>query len=367
VKTIVLKPKRVEKKYSPWMLEIPKSITGSRRVRKFFSSREDADGFIARLRMNGWQGAETRERAQVGARRVEADAEEGRGMRLAELVQIYLGRQEERVGAAMRRQLRYVFRSMEEGMGNRRVDRITHQELEAWLGGVPAGTTRWNHYRVARRLWTFAIDWLEVMERNPFRKIAAPEHGGGKIEILTPEEFDAAWQAGEELTEPKRSRWFAYLALAGMAGLRTEEIFSVRWEDVTPKEIFVRQPKRVRGWMPRYVRRLARFDALWANVARPAGVLETGRVLPGGQRELYTIRRSVMDRLGWERWPQNCLRHSYGTYHLAEFRDLAALRTEMGHESEGVTRRHYATAARGVDAAAWWRGKKKLKPENLKR
>jgi hypothetical protein len=30
----------------------------------------------------------------------------------------------------------------------------------------------------------------------------------------------------------------------------------------------------------------------------------------------------------------------------------------MGHESEGVTRRHYATAARGVDAAAWWEGGK---------
>jgi integrase len=292
------------------------------------------------------------------------------------------------------RQLRYVTRSLDGALGARLLAAVSHQELEAWLLSVPSGTTRWNHYRVARRLWQYAIDWLEVVERNPLKKIevAAERYGRGlgnekwkmenakgaeeewrSVAVLEPGEMGAALDAAENFSEPGRSRLLAWLALGGFAGLRTEEILHARWADVDlgAGEIFVRQPKRVRGWHPRYVKILPACSRVLGGCVRPtdktAGgasvrsrdaqgriVWDSPLVLPGGQRSLYLLRRELMDALGWARWPQNCLRHSFGTYHLAMFRDLAALAAEMGHESEGVTRRHYAMPAKRADAEAWW-------------
>jgi integrase len=361
-KAFALEPKHVpEKKYSPWMVAIPEQITLTRRVRKYFKTREEAVAFCARVAMDGWRGAEQRSNAQAsGAPRAGASG----GMRVAELCALWADRQTGK-SAAYVRQVRYVAGSLVAELGAMRVAAVDHHALERWLLARPAGDTRWNHYRLARRIWNFAIDWLEVIERNPFRKISAPEHGragGATVAVLSPADFAQCLALADKMQEPSRSRWIAYLALGGLAGLRTEEIFSVLWEDVGEEEIFVRQPKRVRGWHPRYVKVLPRFAEVWAQVVRPEAKGREGgkfavsaeKVLPGGQRELYTIRRAAMDALGWTRWPTNCLRHSYGTYHLARFKNLAELRGEMGHESEGVTRRHYATAARGVDAEKWW-------------
>ena len=127
----------------------------------------------------------------------------------------------------------------------------------------------------------------------------------------------------------------------------------------------MRQPKRVRGWRPRYVKMLPAFVRHVASLV-PEKPVDRGKdsqgkftasskkVLPGGNKGLYDRRRRLMQLLRWKSWPVNCLRHSFGTYHLAEFRDLAALRGEMGHETEDVTRARYALPAKKAQAAAWW-------------
>jgi hypothetical protein len=57
-------------------------------------------------------------------------------------------------------------------------------------------------------------------------------------------------------------------------------------------------------------------------------------------------------------WPSNALRHSFGSYHLAQFKDAAALALQMGN-SPAMIFRHYRELVRPKDAAEYWA----LKPE----
>ena len=133
----------------------------------------------------------------------------------------------------------------------------------------------------------------------------------------------------------------------GFAGLRTEEVLRQQWSDIdwAAGEVYVRQPKRVGDWRPRHVEIL---PALRRHLERLA--LKEGKVLPGGQRTLYLLRRALMDKLGWETRPNNCLRHRFKTYHAAHFRDLPRTQLQMGHADSSLTHYVYGTPA----PAGWW-------------
>lgn len=169
---------------------------------------------------------------------------------------------------------------------------------------------------------------------------------GNRIEILSAGQMREALQSAVD--DP---RLLAWLALGGFAGLRSQEILWLPWEDVDlkKKEIFVGKTKKVRGWRPRYVKILPALAAVLTGIKGRQGL-----VFPGGMRELYYRRKAAMDRIGWQRWPQNCLRHSFGTYHLAMRKNAAETAHEMGHAGTAMIYQHYAVAARQADARAWW-------------
>jgi hypothetical protein len=52
-------------------------------------------------------------------------------------------------------------------------------------------------------------------------------------------------------------------------------------------------------------------------------------------------------------WPSNALRHSFGSYHLAHFKDAAALALQMGN-SVDVIFRHYRELVRPKEAERYW-------------
>jgi integrase len=206
------------------------------------------------------------------------------------------------------------------------IDMIGHRELDAWLRSLShlAPITQHNYWRITRRFFGWAQDYLEVIARNPMKKLQERRLEHQEPEILKPEQMRACLEAaaGER-------RLTAYLCLGGFAGLRTVEILRQRWDDIDwmAGEIYVRQPKRVAGWRPRHVEIL---PALRRHLEPLA--LKEGAILPGGQPVLYALRRTLRDKLGcWPRWPQNTLRHSFKTYHAAYFQNLPKTQRQMGH------------------------------------
>ena len=98
-------------------------------------------------------------------------------------------------------------------------------------------------------------------------------------------------------------------------------------------------------------RRLASIQpnlAAWLQPhRRPAGA-----VCPQNLRKLLEEDR---DRAGLlEDWPQNASRHSFGSYHLAHFKDAAALALQMGN-SPDVIFKHYRQLVKPKEAASYWR------------
>jgi hypothetical protein len=53
-------------------------------------------------------------------------------------------------------------------------------------------------------------------------------------------------------------------------------------------------------------------------------------------------------------WPQNALRHSFGSYHLAQFNDAAKLALEMGN-SPATIFRHYRQLVKPKQAEQYWK------------
>lgn len=53
-------------------------------------------------------------------------------------------------------------------------------------------------------------------------------------------------------------------------------------------------------------------------------------------------------------WPNNALRHSYASYHLAHFRNAAKLSLEMGHTDQRLIFAHYRELVKPQAAAVYW-------------
>jgi hypothetical protein len=52
-------------------------------------------------------------------------------------------------------------------------------------------------------------------------------------------------------------------------------------------------------------------------------------------------------------WPDNALRHSFASYHLAHFKNQDTLALEMGN-STAIIFRHYRELVKPDDAALYW-------------
>jgi integrase len=314
---------------SPWKVDIPASVSGHRRTRKFFKTKPEAITFVSKLKREG-----------AGALQEASPV-----LTVADAVDSWVARSHDK-STAYQRQLRLITGHLCAEFGRKDLASVDHRQLEAWLLGLPGGETyRINHYRVTRRFFEWCVDWLEAIPRNPMKKVGRPaDIEGREVAILQPEDMG-------KVLAVAAGRLLAWVALGGFAGLRSEEILRLDWADVDWKagEIFVRQPKRAKGWRPRYVKILPALRRVLGTEC------QTGKVFPGGMRELYMQRRAAMDALGWQRWPQNCLRHSFGTYHLAMWKDASKTAHEMGHSNPEITHRHYAIAAKGADAKAWWK------------
>jgi integrase len=322
---------------TPWMVAVPAVITGTKRVRRYFKEREAAAAYVIRVRQQGFLGAEEGQGTNGGAGKTT----------LGECAALWLARLQEHRPTFF--QCRQVLNRLVARHGREPIDVVGHRELDTWLRSLKGlgPVTVHNHWRITLRFFGWCQDFLEVIPRNPMKRLQERRLEHRDPEILTPEQMKACLvaAAGER-------RLIAYLALGGFAGMRTDEILRLPWADIdwAPGEIYVAQPKRVSGWRPRHVEIL---PALRRHL-EPVALTDHKLVVPGGQRTLYLLRRELMDQLGWDAWPRNCLRHSYKSYHLAQWQDRSRLAEQMGHSDGDMARYSYGSPVVRAHAAAWW-------------
>jgi len=333
-----MKPRHVEgKKYTPWEVSVPPSFTGTRRVRKFFPSERLADEYILRIKRDGFSNADTRPDIKT--------------ITISDCARQFRAKQEKNEKITQN-QISLVLSSLESAFGTMAIESVSHRELDSWMNGLDFGyVTRCNYHRIARRFFAFCHDWLEVIPRNPMIKVPRPDGERNPIRILDPGEMRAALAIVKKFPSPWDVRMVAYLTICGFAGVRTREFLTMEWTDIMWQqgELFVRNPKKVTNWRPRWVEILPPLKRHLEPMA-----LASGKISPGGMRSLYLQRKELVRLMEWPGWPDNCLRHSYKSYHAAEFQDIERTQIQMGHSDDNMTKYQYGTPEARAKAAEWW-------------
>jgi integrase len=344
---------------------VPREITATKRVRKYFKTQEEAQAYCDQL-------------CPASYPKLDPHPLANNGERLDSCAQQWLGRF--RQSRMMFFQCRQVMKSLSAHIGYRPIGEVGVSELDAWLRSLEsqyAYETRKNYWRRTRQFFTYCHNF-GFIAKNPFVILKQPKRREkAKRHILTPQQMKdclKSAQGDRALT--------AYLCLGGFAGIRTSEILRMDWNDLfwTEGEIRIRHAKEINNsdskdvWIDQdeeisgdrlvtmegaFRRHLEPLALKGEAIERAAqrhrdGGRGSRKIIPGGQRALYVLRARLRELLGVQEWPDNCLRHSYRSYHAAAFRDLERTRLEMGHSDPNTTRYKYGAARLKSVAEEWW-------------
>lgn len=243
--------------------------------------------------------------------------------------------------------------------GDKNVCDVQRDDVVTWINRQRvAPATVNNTLRELRSCFQWAKEQGFVRE-NPIattkdlrRKVVRPEPG-----ILSVGDFARLLAAAHPDVLP-------YFVIAGFAGIRPDELLRLEWAHVRHDEGLI----EIKGEHAKTSeRRLVKIEpALAAFLAPYAG--RKGKVCTPAWRRLYRdARRAVgFGKPGTETeeektqgiklkaWPDDGLRHSFASYHLAQFNDAAATALQMGHRGTATLFAHYRALVKPTEAARWW-------------
>ena len=228
--------------------------------------------------------------------------------------------------------------------GKRMVATITPLEIDDWLSALTnkrdemqSPQSRGNYARVLSVMFSYAVR-RQYAPENPCAKIQKPT-SDTKPEILTVERTTALLEAAQPEILP-------YIAIGAFAGLRTAELERLHWHhvDFAENEIAVSSENKTGE---RHVDMLANLRK-WLVPFRKL----SGPVAPANLRKHFEQTREAAQIVPW---PNNALRHSYGSYHLKHFGNDALTRLQMGHwRDSAVLFAHYRRAVTRRNAERYW-------------
>src|SRR5262249_49304045 len=226
---------------------------------------------------------------------------------------------------------------------------ITGREIDDWLRSLPvAAVTRNNFRRLVVLMFNFAIG-RGYTTSNPAEKTAKAREPKTKPGILSVEQASA-------LLEKTAPEILPYIAIGLFAGLRRAEIERLDWSEIDfdsgQIEVTAEKSKS---------KVANRFITIQPNLREwllPFRKLR-GNVTPQDRFEFRRLFEHARKDAGIKEWPDNALRHSFASYHVAHFKDAKGLALEMGHIDSGMLFNHYRALVRPKEAVRYWN----IKPE----
>lgn len=227
------------------------------------------------------------------------------------------------------------------------VAHVTTADLEKWMeqhAGKAKATCRNIRVHLVG-LFNFAKARKYVRE-NPAESLLTPDAKKTRPYVMPVEDVEkvlryAAANAPE--TVP-------YFALCLFAGIRPQgEIGRLTWADINfeRREIDIRADVSKTG-DERFIE-MSENLVLWLLPHRQtSGAIEAARAAVELVREKSGVR-----------WEPDCMRHSFGSYHMAQHENAGKTALQMGHRTIDTTFEHYRRAVRKEDAARFW----SIKPE----
>ena len=228
------------------------------------------------------------------------------------------------------------------------VAEITVPQIDEWLRSLAdketgkrlSPVTRNNFRRVLIVAFNFAKE-NGYCVGNPAERSAKAKVIETAVGILTIDQT-------ARLLESAPAELVPYVAIGAFAGLRRAELERLDWKEVDLQsgliEVTASKAKSAR-------RRFVKIQTNLAKWLQPYAQL-SGNVTPANYRELLDAAREAA---GIQDWPQNALRHSFASYHLARFNDAAALSLELGHTNSNLVFQHYRQLVKPKQAERYWK------------
>ncbi len=219
------------------------------------------------------------------------------------------------------------------------MNQIRRHHIEQWLDGKDFSLkTRANYIRDLNILFNFAHSRRWVAE-NPCAHIEKPSTADSEVIVLAPEEC-------AKLLAACPDPFLAGVCIKLFAGLRTSELLTLDWSEVSETEIIVRGLKA--KTRQRRVVTISDNLAQWLLPHRKT----SGRVAPFEQNAWHRSLESIAEKTRIA-LPPNVLRHSFGSYHFAQHRNENLTAAEMGN-SPAMVFQHYRAVVTLEAAAKFW-------------
>ncbi|MFZ3376815.1 MAG: tyrosine-type recombinase/integrase [Chthoniobacterales bacterium] len=241
--------------------------------------------------------------------------------------------------------LGWVLNAFEREFQGRNVNEITRQDVESWVDRIENLTTRKNRIRDLSILFDFCRR-RGYCGSNPLENIERPVVSGKRPEIFTVNEAAALLTTAEIYPE---FELVPAIAIGLFAGLRMSEIKQLDWCNVDFEHRVIDVDESIAK--TRQQRNVDMSDSLAAWLT-PHTRTE-GQVIPAGFRKKMEQLRKLA---GITKWPNNGLRHSFGSYHVAHFQNPNLTALQMGHATTDMLFKHYRNyRIREKDAEAYWK------------
>ena len=235
--------------------------------------------------------------------------------------------------------LRIQLRRFAHGHPGRPIADITPAEVEHWIFGLSCSERhRRGHFESVRTLFFFALK-RGYIRSNPAAAVELPDDDARMRppEIHTPEQVKTVLDTMRQ----HDLNVCRFLAIRYFAGLRGSEVQRLRPEYFKKEDGLIEVPAAIAKSRRRRLVTIEPALAAW---------LELGGELP--VRDLNT-RLARVGKLSGVPWSPGVTRHSFCSYHLAQFESAAKTALQAGH-SEAMLFEHYRALVTRKAAAAFW-------------
>ena len=219
---------------------------------------------------------------------------------------------------------------------------IAGAEIDDWLRSLPGSPVTRNHFRRLIVLaFNFAVQRGYATD-NPAKKTAKAKERGNDIGILSITQATRLLEAAAPEVLP-------YIAIGLFAGLRRAEIERLDWSEIDFESNLIEvKAEKSKTAQRRFVTIQPNLREWLLPVRKHRGSITPNKWPFRLQFDQARAAARIVD------WPDNALRHSFASYHLAHFKNAAATAMECGHHDSRITYRHYRELVKPKDAERFW-------------